>query len=98
MEINALKRQPLQKVLRDLGFKREFAYNDVVSYRLILIDRYVTVQLWSDGRHRASHMYYGEGNAGKGIGSSRVCPTDFTTVEGMRVAIRYESTRNPRKL
>ena len=91
MKTSALKRQPFQKVLRELGFVRDFADKTYGVYQYVTKGfcaphRIVRVQLWDDGNHRASHMFKD---------CCRRVPTNFTTVEGMKKAIVREATCKP---
>jgi hypothetical protein len=83
---------PFAAALRKLGFRKEWAYRAtagcpaVTQYHKLIpgTERTVHVQLWGDGRHRASH-----GVAGHEITK----PTDFRTVEQMRTAVAFEEAR-----
>lgn len=79
--------KPFYSELRKLGFKRDslshFSDGFCVIYQYAFPSGItVDVQLWSDGNHRASHMYNGR---------SRAVPTDFLTVSEMVSAIEAES-------
>lgn len=80
---------PFQKRLRELGYKRKFADKDVQTYEKQETPiRRVDVQLWFDGKHRASHFF-----RRKEYESMCTHPTEFETVEGMERAIKRELDR-----
>lgn len=54
-------------------------------------DRKVSVQLWGDGKHRASHMRRINNDDRRWCGKTE--PTDFTTLDGMSAAITFEFAR-----
>lgn len=77
------------RALRGLGFEKAWdtkAGGERTTQFEKQIDdrRRVEVQLWGSGQHRATHSF-------KGCSDTR--PTDFTTINGMIVAIKTESTR-----
>ncbi len=84
MNSTASARQPFQKTLRKMGFKRESAFFDTIIYTKSVGDVRVEVQLWRDGQHRACHFYRS---------SSDTVPSSFSTLDGMVKAVEFESTR-----
>lgn len=82
-------RVPFALKLRALGFDREDNDRDPLTYRKKIGDRFVNVQLWKDGRHRASNYLIGRGET--------TLPTNFTTIEGMLIAIETETSRKDHK-
>jgi len=76
------------RMLRKLGFKRTYFSRaggcSTAIYKKELSDRVIDVQLWGDGKHRATHWVRGGQNTH---------PTDFVTIEQMVDAIEHESTR-----
>lgn len=88
----SLNIRPFAKVLRSAGFVKDFDSVEgggrVVQFVNTIGERRVEVQLWYDGRHRASHMLNGRGST---------YPTPFKTPEEMMNAIRRELTRDDHK-
>lgn len=88
-----IKMKEFYKVLRQMGFKRKYRGYGLSSphvYEKEFSDRTVDVQLWVDGKHRASNMHdtpYGK------RGQMDTYPTDFKTVDGMIRAIEFEASR-----
>jgi hypothetical protein len=74
-------RLPFTRALRKLGFKRTDPDRDPLIYEQSRGVMKVTVQLWLDGKHRASNSVDGHHDK---------VPTDFTTLEAMNAAIEVE--------
>lgn len=70
--------------LRRLGFKREWRTRDAIQYTKTIGDRKIEVQLWCDGRHRASHFL---GNR------MSTAPTCFSNVGELAHVVEHELTR-----
>lgn len=84
-------RGPFARMLRSLGFERRTSSREPIFFELDAGYRRVTVQLWKDGRHRASHMLLNPLDPRLGRGST--FPTEFTTVDGLLAAIVRELSR-----
>jgi hypothetical protein len=78
------ERRPFVRELEAQGFVRDGNSRDPLMLVKTVGEREVTVQLWKDGKHRASHMLGGRG-------STR--PTEFWSVEGMKAAVERELIR-----
>ena len=78
------KLKDFYKPLRELGFTRSSAGDPIIYERHMNGGRLVSVQLWRDGKHRASHRINGHGTT---------LPSDFQTVSEMLGAVRRESSR-----
>lgn len=79
--------------LRKEGFKKDFDSSSggirVVQFcKDIGAGRVLRVQLWADGKHRASHFYHDRAST---------APTEFYSVQGMHVAILHETMRTDHK-
>jgi hypothetical protein len=74
-------RLPFTRALRKLGFKRTDPDRDPLIYEQSRGVMKVTVQLWLDGKHRASNSVDGHHDK---------VPTDFTALEAMSAAIEVE--------
>lgn len=89
--------KPLLAELRRQGFKIAWRLRPTkhdsgcCEYTRMEGSRKLTVQLWGDGGHRASHYHTPPGYTLHGC----MCtvPTDFTDVESMRKALENERTR-----
>jgi hypothetical protein len=88
-----------------LGFKPNSAsaFDDAICYHWIKRisepkfpegHRLLDVQLWTNGKHRISHMIYTD--AVRGL--ENTTPTEFTTVAEMLPAIEFESTRQDNRI
>lgn len=79
------------KVLRELGFKRMHRDKDTVTYeRRFDNGVQVDVQIWADGKHRASNMHPSLSGPYAKMDSH---PSGFQSIEGMRRAITFERSR-----
>lgn len=84
--------RPFTTALRKDGF--EFCWCDrsggtkVTQFSKRVGDRELHVQFWDDGHHRVSHGTHGE----HGLHETTE-PTDFRTVEEMRIAVAFEWRR-----
>lgn len=80
--------RPYSMALRREGFTKEWDSRAggcrCVQFTRTTDDRKVEVQLWDDGRHRASHFLRGR---------MSTLPTDFANPEEMLGAITREMTR-----
>lgn len=89
--------RPFTRELRRLGFERQYRQRhqdgDVTEFRATRGDRFVTVQLWSDGSHRAAHGTRTGLESGIIGEHETTCPTNFRDVQGMLRAIAYEWAR-----
>lgn len=83
------RRVVFARALKELGFARDGSERDPLFYVLHDGDRRIEVQLWKDGRHRASHLLRGYGTT---------APTNFINVPEMRKAIEHERTRTDHKV
>lgn len=82
-------RSEMMSRLRRLGFTCVSSDRDVAIYAGTVLGVELEVQLWRDGRHRATHWRKYE--HGKHQVTS---PTNFTTMEGMISALSHEVTRD----
>lgn len=84
-----MSRRPFILALRRAGFaktldSRAGGCRVAIFEKQVDERRRIYVQLWGDGRHRASH----------GIGGRETTrPTRFTTIDGMHAAIQCETLR-----
>lgn len=83
-------RHALFKEARFLGFRRTYDCatrlhrHGIWIYERQIGDRLVTIQFWSDGNHRVSHMLNGRGST---------LPTEFRRCGQMLRAVYRELTR-----
>lgn len=80
------------KVLRQLGFKRDYCDRSKVNPTVVQYshgkpedDVCIEVQFWSDGGSRVTHWHKGHQDT---------VPVEFGSIEGMLVAIKFESKRD----
>ena len=75
------------------GFKRDFharaGGGEIIIYVLRSGVRTLELQIWSDGNHRVSHFLGGR---------MSTPPSDFHTVDEMKIAITHELTRTDHPL
>ena len=81
----------LAHALRREGFVRDGADRDPLLYVARIDGRQVDVQLWSDGKHRASNALRVEGDDNCWRWSTP--PTPFETLDEMRAALEHEWKR-----
>jgi hypothetical protein len=86
------ERLPFTRRLKALGFYRQDTGRDPLVYLKDMGHRRLDVQLWRDGKHRASHWMLFPGDHRRG--HQCTLPTDFATIEQMDAALKAEATRN----
>ncbi len=91
--VGKAERKAMIASLRRAGFERAWRSAARSCYVLRIGARSLEVQLWDDGRHRASHMLWRPLPDGGEGGRMSTFPTDFTTLEAMWRAIFREVTR-----
>lgn len=74
--------------LKSMGFRKEWETRGggirTIQYRRVANDRTISVQLWEDGKHRATH----------GInGCEMTTPSGFRSIYGMRKSVMREAAR-----
>lgn len=87
--------RPFIMALRTLGFERDFDSRAggarIVQFKRAFGQRDVEVQLFDDGRHRASHMVFSDPERFRGLMDT--LPTDFSDGAGLLDAIICEASR-----
>lgn len=87
--------RPFIMALRTLGFARDFdtkaGGGRIVQFKRAFGQRDVEVQLFDDGRHRASHMVFSDPKRYRGLMDT--LPTEFSDGAGLLDAIICEATR-----
>lgn len=86
---------PFAPVLQRLGFKRIFRCRDCIEYQRVERNRRIEVQIWADGRHRASNSI--DHKPPKEWWYATTLPTGFGTPDEMEIAISIEAMRTDHK-